>query len=372
MIEKLGDIASYVNGFAFKPSEWAEEGLPIIRIQDLTGTSSNPNYYNKPYDKKYEINKGDVLISWSASLGVYIWCGEKALLNQHIFKVIFDKKDINKDFFVYQVSHILKKASEQAHGATMRHLTRPVFNSLPFWLPERNIQNKIADTLNLLSKLIVAKEKQVKELDKLIKSRFVEMFGDPISNSKKWHLLELGAITSVGSSRRIFENEYVPEGVPFYRTKEIVELSKGQSITTELYISKKRYDEIKNKYGVPQVGDLLISAVGTLGVIWIVDGRHEFYYKDGNLIKVDASDKFDSIFMKALLENVIDEYRKRIASGTAYAALTISGLEKMKIYDIPITLQKLFSNFYCRVDKSKLSTENSRKMIQNVIKYREK
>lgn len=171
MIEKLGDIASYVNGFAFKPSEWAEEGLPIIRIQDLTGTSSNPNYYNKPYDKKYEINKGDVLISWSASLGVYIWCGEKALLNQHIFKVIFDKKDINKDFFVYQVSHILKKASEQAHGATMRHLTRPVFNSLPFWLPERNIQNKIADTLNLLSKLIVAKEKQVKELDKLIKSK---------------------------------------------------------------------------------------------------------------------------------------------------------------------------------------------------------
>ena len=197
-------------------------------------------------------------------------------------------------------------------------------------------------------------------------SRFVEMFGDPISNSKKWHLLELGAITSVGSSRRIFENEYVPEGVPFYRTKEIVELSKGQSITTELYISKKRYDEIKNKYGVPQVGDLLISAVGTLGVIWIVDGRHEFYYKDGNLIKVDASDKFDSIFMKALLENVIDEYRKRIASGTAYAALTISGLEKMKIYDIPITLQKLFSNFYCRVDKSKLAVKKSLEELETL------
>lgn len=251
-------------------------------------------------------------------------------------------------------------------GATFKEISKGIVENIKVPLPSIDTQIQIGNRIRTIEKLIGLRKKQLFLLDDLIKSRFVEMFGDPISNSKKWHLLELGAITSVGSSRRIFENEYVPEGVPFYRTKEIVELSKGQSITTELYISKKRYDEIKNKYGVPQVGDLLISAVGTLGVIWIVDGRHEFYYKDGNLIKVDASDKFDSIFMKALLENVIDEYRKRIASGTAYAALTISGLEKMKIYDIPITLQKLFSNFYCRVDKSKLAVKKSLEELETL------
>lgn len=94
MNEKLGNIATYLNGYAFKPSDWSEDGLPIIRIQDLTGTSTDPHYYNQKYDEKYEINDGDVLISWSASLGVYVWHGEKALLNQHIFKVIFDNSSL--------------------------------------------------------------------------------------------------------------------------------------------------------------------------------------------------------------------------------------------------------------------------------------
>mgnify|MGYP003489099045 CR=1 FL=1 len=98
---RLGDIATYVNGFAFKPTDWSDTGLPIIRIQDLTGNSYQANRYNGKYDSKYEILDGDVLISWSASLGVYVWHGETALLNQHIFKVVFDKVDVDKNFFIF-------------------------------------------------------------------------------------------------------------------------------------------------------------------------------------------------------------------------------------------------------------------------------
>ena len=64
---RLGDVATYVNGFAFKPSDWSDEGLPIIRIQDLTGNSYQANRYNGNYHPKYEVNDGDVLISWSYS-----------------------------------------------------------------------------------------------------------------------------------------------------------------------------------------------------------------------------------------------------------------------------------------------------------------
>mgnify|MGYP000683016757 CR=1 FL=1 len=95
-IIKLGDVATYINGYAFKPEDRGEEGLQIIRIQDLTGNSYDLGFYNGKYPKKIEINDGDVLISWSASLGVYVWNGGKALLNQHIFKVKFDKVDIDK------------------------------------------------------------------------------------------------------------------------------------------------------------------------------------------------------------------------------------------------------------------------------------
>lgn len=182
MNEKLGNIATYLNGYAFKPSDWSEDGLPIIRIQDLTGTSTDPHYYNQKYDEKYEINDGDVLISWSASLGVYVWHGEKALLNQHIFKVIFDKIEIDKDFFVYQVEYILEKAGSLAHGATMRHLTRPIFNNLNFTLFPIDEQKQIAQTLNIISNLILKKREQINCFDELVKSRFVEMFGDPAEN----------------------------------------------------------------------------------------------------------------------------------------------------------------------------------------------
>ena len=99
--KRLGDLATYINGYAFKPEDRRNEGLPIIRIQDLTGNVYNLGFYNGNYPEKIEINDGDVLISWSASLGVYIWNRGKALLNQHIFKVVFDKEEVNKQYFVF-------------------------------------------------------------------------------------------------------------------------------------------------------------------------------------------------------------------------------------------------------------------------------
>ena len=215
-------------------------------------------------------------------------------------------------------------------------------------------QRKIVNVLDKMSSVLEKREDELSVLDTLIKARFVEMFGDPISNPKGWDRIELGRLTDVGSSKRIFEKEYVSEGIPFYRTKEIVELSKGNSISTELYITEERFSEIKEKYGTPKAGDLLISAVGTIGIIWIVDGKNDFYFKDGNLIKVDSSEKFNSVYMKNLLEYLIDEYKKQMSSGTAYAALTISGLVKMKVYDVPLKLQDEFAAFVHQVDKSKV------------------
>ena len=170
---KLGDIATYINGYAFKPSDWSDTGLPIIRIQDLTGNSYQANRYNGEYASKYEVNDGDVLISWSASLGVYVWRGEKALLNQHIFKVVFDKAQISKTFFVHQVENILEKAASEAHGATMKHLTKSVFDALPFYLPPLGEQYKIAAVLDKVDDLIAKHRQQRDRLDELVKSLFI-------------------------------------------------------------------------------------------------------------------------------------------------------------------------------------------------------
>lgn len=144
---KLGDIATYINGYAFKPQDWSDEGILIIRIQDLTGNSYQANRYNGEYASKYEVNDGDVLISWSASLGVYVWHGEKAVLNQHIFKVVFDKERISKDFFVHQVGLILENAASDAHGATMKHLTKPVLTRCHFTCHRMKSSAKLQESL---------------------------------------------------------------------------------------------------------------------------------------------------------------------------------------------------------------------------------
>lgn len=97
--------------------------MPIIRIQDLTGNAYDLGFYDGEYPEKIEINDGDVLISWSASLGVYVWNRGRALLNQHIFKVVFDKVDIDKNYFVYAVRQKLVEMGMKTHGATMKHVS---------------------------------------------------------------------------------------------------------------------------------------------------------------------------------------------------------------------------------------------------------
>ena len=350
---RLGDLATYINGYAFKPADWGDTGLPIIRIQDLNGNSYQLNRYDGEYPERIEVNDGDVLISWSASLGVYVWQRGKALLNQHIFKVVFDKLPVNKEYFVFAVEHKLAEMESKTHGATMKHIVKKDFDGTTIPYPPIEKQAEIADHLRRITSLIDRQAEQLLLLDQLVKSRFIELFGDPLIEDDRYPRVPLGSLAEVGSSKRIFEKEYVSEGIPFYRTKEIVELSKGNRITTELFITKERYDQIRSEYGAPQKGDLLISAVGTIGVIWIVDGKNNFYFKDGNLLRVSATEKFVPEYLKYLLEALISAYKSEMSSGTAYAALTISALKEMMVYDVPHAEQEQFAAFVEQTDKSK-------------------
>ena len=294
----------------------------------------------------------DILISVRAPIGALNYAKEECCIGRGLAAITPDRNKVSQDFIYWALKGKKAELNDKGNGSTFKAISRKILEQT--MIPDINFeqQHKCAENLEKIYGIIQNRRKELLALDDLIKARFVEMFGDPVSNPKGWDMVELGELTGIGSSKRIFEKEYVSEGIPFYRTKEIVELSKGNSISTELYITEERFAEIKEQYGVPKAGDLLISAVGTIGIIWIVDGKNDFYFKDGNLIRVDSSDKFDSVYMKNLLENLIVEYKKQMSSGTAYAALTISGLTKMKVYDVPMELQNQFADFVRQVDKS--------------------
>ena len=183
---KLGDVATYINGYAFKPADYSLNGKQIIRIQDLTGNAYQTNNFAGELDDKYLVSSGDVLISWSASLGVFEWNKEEAWLNQHIFKVVFNKLPVDKRYFIHQARYVINRGAMLAHGATMRHLTKKVFESLPFSSPNRSEQLTIAKRFDDIQGEIDLAEKQISKLDSLVKSRFVEMFGDFKTNVKCW------------------------------------------------------------------------------------------------------------------------------------------------------------------------------------------
>jgi type I restriction enzyme M protein len=140
---KLGSVAEYINGFPFKPIDWKESGKKIIRIQNLTGTSSEYNYTDrKDVPAKYIVKRGDLLISWSATIGFYIWNDEEAYLNQHIFKVVLGE-NINKEYLRYLGIKIIEIIKGKVHGNTMQHITKGLFDNIEVPLPPLEIQREI-------------------------------------------------------------------------------------------------------------------------------------------------------------------------------------------------------------------------------------
>ena len=153
---RVGTVAEYVNGLAFKPEDWETSGLPIIRIQNLTDYNKPLNYTTKIFDDKFKVENGDLLFSWSATLDSFIWKGQTAWLNQHIFKVN-PRVGIFKGYLYYALKAIVSNLSDITHGLTMKHLTRGVFENYSFPLPPLAEQKRI-----------VAKIEEVfKEIDKL-------------------------------------------------------------------------------------------------------------------------------------------------------------------------------------------------------------
>ena len=371
-----------VDGDWIESKDQSESGIRLIQ----TGNISIGEYLDKSNRAKYitaetferlkctEVFPGDILISRLPDP-----IGRACAVPQNVGKAItavdctivrLDSSVCDINYFINytQSARYSNELSKYLAGTTRTRISRKNLEKIEIPLPSLEEQRRIAAVLDKVSDLISKRRAQLDKLDLLVKARFVEMFGDPLLDSGKYPKVPLGSLAEVGSSKRIFEKEYVSEGVPFYRTKEIVELSKGNRITTELFITRERYDEISREYGVPQTGDLLISAVGTIGVIWIVDGKNDFYFKDGNLLRVVTSEKFVPIYLKHLLESLIGAYKLEMSSGTAYAALTISALKELLVYEVPIAEQEQFAIFVEQIDKSKLTIQQSLDKLETLRK----
>jgi type I restriction enzyme S subunit len=180
---EIGDICELINGRAFKPSEWVDNGLPIVRIQNLNDESKPFNYYDGAIDEKHLVKDGDLLFSWSGtpgtSFGAFFWNRGKAVLNQHIFNVKVNESKVYDAFFQIAINSKLQHIIGQSHGGVgLKHITKGKFEAVQIHLPPLDDQIRIATVLTRAEKLIAKRKESIKALDELLKSTFLEMFGD--------------------------------------------------------------------------------------------------------------------------------------------------------------------------------------------------
>ena len=344
---RLGDVATYINGYTFKPEDWSTIGKPIIRIQDLTGNSYQTNRFDGVVPSKYLVVTGDVLISWSASLGIYVWNGGDAVLNQHIFKVVFDKADIDKNFFIYQVSEILRKAASDTHGATMKHLTKPIFDSLPFYLPDIHDQERISRLLDKTASLISDRRKQLALLDTLIKARFVEMFGD-IERAKYTTISDVCSIITDGTHQ---PPKFVQEGIPFIFVSNLA--NDEVTYDTEKFITEETNSELIKRTPI-DLGDVLLTTVGSYGHPAVVKSNKKFLFQRHIAYLKPKHEVIDSEYLRAVFLSSdckcqIEEKVKGIAQKT----LNLSEIRSIGIPLPPMKQQNEFAAFVAHIDKSK-------------------
>ena len=142
----VGELAQYTNGKAFQPSDWEQRGLPIIRIQNLNDENCKYNYTSIGHEEKYRITNGDLLFAWAASLGVYIWKGDDAWLNQHIFKVE-PLPFIDRLFLYYLFQYLISEFYVRSHGSGMVHITKKEFETTIALLPPLSEQQRIVTSI---------------------------------------------------------------------------------------------------------------------------------------------------------------------------------------------------------------------------------
>jgi type I restriction enzyme S subunit len=158
---RLVDAGQFINGLAFKPSDWGSIGRPIIRIQNLSGRSPDFNRTTGTFDSSVLVRDGDILVSWSATLDAFIWRGEEGVLNQHIFRVL-PAPLADKGYLYWLLKWVIRQLAESdhAHGLVMSHINRGPFLAHPIPLPPLAEQKRIVAKVDELMALCDRMEAQ--------------------------------------------------------------------------------------------------------------------------------------------------------------------------------------------------------------------
>ncbi|MEH6674315.1 MAG: restriction endonuclease subunit S [Sulfitobacter sp.] len=190
-----------------------------------------------------------------------------------------------------------------------------------------------------------------------------------------WRNETLGGIFEIGSSKRVLQKQWQNEGVPFYRAREIVKLAKQGSVENDLFISEEYFAELKETRGVPSAGDLMVSAVGTLGACYVVQPEDRFYFKDASVLrfhpKVDVCSRFYQYAFQ--WDGLLDTVKR--SDGATVGTLTISRAKGISVPLPPLeeqrrivaVLDEAFKGLVRARENAEVNLQNARELFPAIL-----
>ena len=292
---KMRYIGQYINGYAFKPDDWSSEGKRIIRIQDLTGTNNNPNYYAGQLPDKYNVTAGDILVSWAATLDAFIWNNEDAWLNQHIFKAICFPKVMDKNFFFWVLKEAMENMNnDNKHGIVMQHITLSVFSNFTIPLPPKLVQRRIANYLDRKCRQIDAIIARQQEAIEKLKAYKLSVITEAVTKGVNPDVpMKDSGIDFIGS---------IPETWRICRLRNIGTLQNGISKGGEFFghgFPFVSYGDVYRNFSLPvQVAGLIDSSD---------EERRNYSVEPGDIFFTRTSETIEEVGFSSVCEETIPD-----------------------------------------------------------------
>lgn len=366
---KIGDVCEILNGFAFKSEQYVVDGIRIIRISNVQKgciEDSSPVFYpeNTIGLDKYMLKKGDLLMSLTGNVGRVALLTEEylpAALNQRVACLRLKTDEINKSFLYHYLNSDLfeRLCVQSSNGVAQKNMSTEWLKEYKIPLYGREEQKVIVNILDRVSAIIVLRKQELSELDNLIKSRFVEMFGDPVSNEKDWQTKPLLDMGTCKNGMNFHNNESGVEinylGVGDFKDYSI--------ITNTTTLPKLSLNEMPSEEYLLKDNDIVFvrsngnkALVGRSVAIYPADTPTTF---SGFCIRFRKTD--ETVLVPYLLRVLkTDSMRiKMTGRGANIQNLNQQILGALVIPVPPIELQEQFATFIKQVDKLKNAIQKS-------------
>ena len=348
---KLGDLVISHNAGIYISKEDYGTGTNVIGVGNIYDNDifDGEIYRLGPVnDEKFLLEENDLIYGESSlvpeGIARTVCVGKNGVGSAfawHTRRVKLDQSVINSHFATLELNYnidVRKYLISVSTQTALTGMTTEGYFGVTLSLPTVEEQAHISSLFKQLDHLITLHQRKYDKLTNVKKSMLEKMFPQNGSNvpeirfkgfTEAWEQRKLSDIAVLTSSKRVHAEDYVETGVPFYRGKEISELKEHKPISEVLYITEYKYNEISSMYGSPKEGDLLITAVGTLGNTWVID-QTPFYFKDGNLIwfkDIKCNPKYLDYAM-----STADGQKKILASaiGSNQKALTMVKLNELE------------------------------------------